>query len=218
MPEAVEPNDPGPAPVRRHRHDWRYILVELGIVTAGLFIALMLNGIVEWAHHKQTVRDARRNIRREIGENRKTVRKDLGEVRSTLARVQTNIATLQRMRAGRFSHGSLNSAIAYAGLDDAAWQTARNTDAVAYMPYDEAQRYSDLYGTVDYVNGRALALIDTQFNAMAPAEMGYVGQLPEEEITTMLRGNAQTKINLLTLMQMLTQLDAQLAKAERTSG
>ena len=111
------------------------------------------------------------------------------------------------------AHGTLSTEIIYSGLDDAAWQTTRNTDALSYMPFDEAQRYSDLYGTIDYVNGRALTLVDTNFNSMAPAEMGYpTGQLPQQEITSMLRGSAQTKINLITLMQMLQQLDGQLAK------
>jgi hypothetical protein len=197
---------------------WRYILVELAIVTAGLFIALTLNGVVDWVHHKQLVHDARRNMQQEIGQNRQTVRKDMQQLRLTLARVESNIATLHRLLANPAAHATLSIEIVYNGLEDAAWQTARNTDALSYMPFDEAQRYSDLYSSVDYVNDRATALVDTNFNSMAPAEMGYPrGKLPPEEITSMLRGSAQTKINVITLMQMMGQLDAQLAKDQRTS-
>ena len=196
-----------------HAFGWRYIMVELAIVTAGLFIALMLNSVVEWVHHKQLVRDARRNMQHEIGQNRQIIRKDLVDLKATLGRVEANIAQLHRMLRDPSAHGTLSTEIIYNGLDDAAWQTTRNTDALSYMPFDEAQRYSDLYGTIDYVNGRALTLVDTNFNSMAPAEMGYpTGQLPQQEITSMLRGSAQTKINLITLMQMLQQLDGQLAK------
>jgi hypothetical protein len=117
------------------------------------------------------------------------------------------------MRTGHFSKGSLTNSIAYAALDDAAWHTARDTEALSYMPYAEAQRYSGLYGAIDFVNSRARALMDTQFNAAAPAEMGYdVSNLPPQEINAMLRGNAEAKIGLITVMQMLTQLDAELAK------
>jgi hypothetical protein len=205
-----------PSQDARHRHSGgnsRYILVELGIVTAGLFIALMLNSVVEWEHHRQLVHDARRNMQQEIRQNRHTIRNDLVELRLTLGRVESNIALLHRMLADRSTHGTLSTEIIYNGLDDAAWQTARNTDALSYMPFDEAQRYSDLYGTIDYVNDRALKLVDTNFSAMAPAEMGYpLSQLPSEEITSMLRGSAQTKIKLITQMQMLQQLDADLAR------
>lgn len=208
------PIDP-PAETGRSHHalGWRYILVELAIVTAGLFIALMLNGVVEWVHHKQLVHDARRNMRQEIGQNRRIIRDDLVDLKATLARVDSNITVLHQMLRNPATHATLSTKIIYSGLGDAAWQTARNTDALSYMPFDEAQGYSDLYGTIDYVNGRALALVDTNFNSMAPAEMGYpTGQLPSEEITSMLRGSARTKINLITLMQMLQQLDAQLAR------
>jgi hypothetical protein len=214
------PIDPPAETTGRSRHGlgWRYVLVELAIVTAGLFIALMLNGVVEWAHHKQLVHDARRNMQHEIGQNRQIIRNDLVELKATLARVESNIAVLHMMLRNPSLHGTLSTEIVYNGLDDAAWQTTRNTDALSYMPFDEAQRYSDLYGTIDYVNGRALDLVDTNFNSMAPAEMGYpTGQLPPEEITSMLRGSAQTKINLITLVQMLQQLDAQLAR-EKVGG
>ena len=205
-----------------HHHSiggWRYILVELGIVTAGLFIALMLNSVVEWAHHKQLVRDARRNIQLEIAHNRQTVRKDMTYLRSSFAGVNANIATLQQMRTGKLVHASLENRLDFDQLDDAAWQTARNTGALSYMPYDEAQRYSGLYSTIAYVNSRAQAVADSQFGAMAPAEMGYdVRQMPPSELTAMLRGNAQAKIGIITLTQMLGEVDSELAKDSRSAS
>lgn len=212
------PGIPAEAPdVQLHRAmTWRYIFIELAIVTAGLFIALMLNSAVEWGHHKQLVHDARRNIHREIAGNRRKVQEDLAYLRSSLAGVNANIATLQQMRLHRFTHGSLNNRMDYDTLDVAAWQTARDTGALAYMPYDEAQRYSGLYSTIDYLNNRATAVADAQFSALAPAEMGYdVGQLPPEQIVTMLRANADAKVGLLTLMQLLAEVDTELAKESR---
>jgi hypothetical protein len=197
---------------------WRYILVELGIVTVGLFIALMLNSVVEWAHHKQLVRDARRNIHREVEQNRSKVRADLGSLRSSLAQVDANIATLHRIQAGRFSHGSLGNGITFDTFDEAAWQTARDSGALSYMPYDEAQRYSGLYSTLEFVNARAAGVVESDFDAFAPAEMGYdIRRLPAEETTAMLRANAQVKIGLVTLIQLVGELDAELAKESGTN-
>lgn len=204
------------APPELARHpvgSWRYVLVEIGIVTAGLFIALMLNSVVEWAHHKQLVRDARRNIQREIAENRRHVREDLAYMRSSLGQVDGNIAALKAIRAGTFRHGSIANGLTYTQLDDAAWQTARNTGALSYMPYDEAQRYSGLYSTIAYVNGRAERVAENQFNAVAPVFMGYdLKTIPQNEVTAMLRGNAEAKIGVITLMQMLGDVDHELAK------
>ncbi|HEX5259227.1 MAG TPA: hypothetical protein VFW35_10670 [Sphingomicrobium sp.] len=208
------PHDEG---VRHHPvGGWRYILVELGIVTAGLFVALMLNSAVEWAHHKQLVREAQRNLGREITRNHRKIRTDLGYLRAALAQVNTNIATLQQIRAGRFRHGSLTNVMTFEQLDEAAWLTARNTGALSYMPYDDAQRYSDLYATVEYANGRGAAVMETNFQALAPALMGYdLSKIPAGEVTAMLRGDAQTKIGIETLEQLLTELDADLVKNAR---
>jgi hypothetical protein len=192
----------------------RYVLVEIGIVTAGLFIALMLNSVVEWAHHKQLVRDARHNIQLEIAQNRHKIRIDMTLLRASLAGVNANIATLQQIRAGKSVHASLENRIDFDPLDDAAWQTARNTDALSYMPYDDAQRYSGLYSIITYVNNLALGeLADDQLNAEAPALMGYdVFRLPPEQLTDMLRSNAKAKIRVTLLIQVLQQVDAELAK------
>jgi hypothetical protein len=212
---------PAAEPIRRHGDGgWRYILVEIGIVTAGLFIALMLNSVVEWEHHKQLVRDARRNIQLEISQNREKVRTDMAILRSTLDGVNANIATLRQIAAHKATHATLQNRIDFEPLDDAAWQTARNTDALSYMPYDEAERYSGLYSIITYVNNMALGeLADSQMNAMAPAEMDAdVLRLPQQDVSDMLRSNARAKIRLTLLLQILQQVDGRLAKDSRGPG
>jgi hypothetical protein len=204
------------SPPQHPVHNWRDVLVHLGIVTAGLCIALMLEGVVQWVHHKNLVREARQNIRIEIRQNRDAVKTDLTFLAANLKRVEGNIATLQRLHPGQDFHGTLTNRMDYVDLDVAAWRTARDTGALGYMPYDEVQRYSGLYTTIDYVNGRALAIGDTEFKAFAPAEMGYdFKDIPAEERTAMLRGNAETKIGLVTLEQMLEQVDRELVQAGR---
>jgi hypothetical protein len=217
MTKTAPPTEPAPQrDDRLHHHGlgWRYVLVEIGIVTAGLFIALMLNSVVEWVHHKQLVRDARQNIQLEIAQNRQKIRTDMALMRISLAAVTANIVTLQQIRAGKAHHATLENRIDFDPLDDAAWQTARNTDALSYMPYDEAQRYSALYSLIAYVNNLALGeLADDQLNAEAPALMGYdMLRIPPEQMADMLRNNARAKVRVTLLMQVLPQVDAELAK------
>jgi hypothetical protein len=195
-------------------HNWRDALVHLAIVTAGLFIALMLESVVEWIHHKTLVREARQNIAVEIRHNRKAVKKDLAFLAANLSRVDANIRTLRQLHKGREFHGSLINKMDYDELDVAAWRTARDTGALGYMPYNEVQLYSGLYTTIDYVNSRALAIGDAEFKALAPAKMGYdIGNLPDEERTAMLRANAESEIELITLQQMLQEVDHDLGQA-----
>src|SRR5881394_3806277 len=52
-------------------------IVHLAIVTAGILIALSLEGAVEWRHHRALVREARTNIAAEIQDNRKELQKTL---------------------------------------------------------------------------------------------------------------------------------------------
>lgn len=217
-----QPDDPTSKIPNSARHPiggWRYVLIELGIVTAGLFIALMLSSVVDWVHHRQIVHEARSNIRREVNENRQKIRENLGYVRTSLTKVNANISTLHLILAGRFQHGSLSNGVDFDTFDETAWQTARDTGALSYMPYDEAQRYSGLYSTIDYANGRMLTLVDSQFGAMAPAEMGYdFARLPPDEVKSMLRANADAKVKLETFTQMLAELDAQLAGEGHTKS
>lgn len=49
---------------------WRQFFTHLAIVSVGLLIALSLESLVEWRHHRALVREARENVRREISENR----------------------------------------------------------------------------------------------------------------------------------------------------
>jgi hypothetical protein len=41
-------------------------IVHLAIVTIGILIALSLEGLVEWRHHRELVQEARANIADEI--------------------------------------------------------------------------------------------------------------------------------------------------------
>ena len=40
---------------------------------------------------------------------------------------------------------SLTANFSFIGLQQTAWRTAQSTGALGYMPYEEAQRYADIY-------------------------------------------------------------------------
>lgn len=192
-------------------HSWRDIAIHLGIVTVGLFIALMLEAGVEYWHHRHIVAQARENIRQEIEQNHEAAQKDLANVQRSIDSIENNVKTLHVMmtRPKNF-HGSLANNMSFDSFHDAAWRTARDTGALGYMPYEEVQRYSDVYMMEEMVNQRAMATAEKNFRAEAPVYMGYgMDTLPETEYIEMLRANASAQLDLVVLKQYVQQFDQQ---------
>ena len=98
--------------------------------------------------------------------------------------------------------------LSWSGFTDAAWRTARDTGALSYMPYDEVQQLSELYGQQQYVSGLGTALFTEQSKAAGPifAE-GSIEQLTPSEVdrlmdnTTSLYAQAQSVKELLSQLQ-----------------
>jgi len=63
------------APVESHpphapAHSIKDFFIQLLTITAGVLIALSIEGLTEWNHHRQLVREATETIAREIADNR----------------------------------------------------------------------------------------------------------------------------------------------------
>ena len=190
-------------------HTWRDFFTHLTIVTIGLFIALTLEAFVEYLHHRHLVHEARENIRQEIKANHDAAQKDLVLLQQNIDTQKTNIQTIHRLMADpKNFHGSINNSLSFDSLSDAAWRTARDTGALGFMPYDEVQRYSDLYMLEDLVNKRAVSAGEQDFDAASPFEMGYAPtSLPPDEFPRLLRDNASVQIQFTTLKEFVQQFD-----------
>lgn len=192
-------------------HSWKDFALHLSIMTIGLFIALMLEAGVEYWHHRHVVAEARANIRQEIEENHEAAEKNLVNVQKSIDAIEANVKTLHVMMAHpKNFHGSLANNMSFDSFHDAAWRTARDTGALSYMPYEEVQRYSDVYMLEQMVNQKATETAEQNFQAESPVYMGYdVDSLPDAEYTEMLRMNASAQLNLVVLKQYVQQLDDQ---------
>lgn len=190
-------------------HSWRDIVLHLAIITVGLFIALSLEGLVEYIHNRHLLHEARINIRQELEIDHQAAQKDIGLIQQNIDRTQADIATVHLLQTHpKEFHGSLTNTMSFDSLNDSAWRTAHETGALSFMPYSEAQRYSDLYMLEDLVNQKAISTGEQSFRASIPTLMGYdIKDLPADEYTQMLRDNAATLIDLVTLKQYLLQLD-----------
>jgi hypothetical protein len=190
-------------------HTWRDFFTHLTIVTIGLFIALTLEAFVEYLHHRHLVHEARENIRQEIETNHEAAQKDLVLLQRNVDSQVANIKAIHELMADpKNFHGSIDNSMNFDSLNDAAWRTARDTGALGFMPYDEVQRYSDLYMLEDLVNKNVIAAGVQDFDAISSFKMGYdPGSLPADEYVLLLRKNASIQIQFTTLKEFVQQFD-----------
>ncbi len=86
-------------------HSWRDALVHIGIMTIGLFIALSLEGMIEYVHHKHLVREARENIRHELEENHQNAQQDVLYLGQSAEKIKAGLATLRYIQVHREAKG-----------------------------------------------------------------------------------------------------------------
>jgi hypothetical protein len=207
-------------PPHERIRSWQDFLLHLATITVGLFIALSLEAMLEWFHHRHLVHEARATIQKEMIENRKLLADDLAEVVRDESRVKDDISVLAALRAGgKPEDASLHFTINWSDFEDSAWRTAQATGAVTYMDYETAQSLSGIYGQQRLLFDRAVQLLDQQTLASAPAfAAGKVSLMSKEEIQLALQRSSDLAAELHVMQQLLPQFDAQLAEQIKTEG
>jgi hypothetical protein len=125
---------------------WRQTLAHLAIITAGVLIALMLEGMVSWIDHRLLVHEATANLTAELRDNEKELdglfanldkeRHQL-EHADEIAKVLLAHEPIEKLELAFEVHG--------AELKNAALTTSEVTGALGYMDYGEVRRYASIY-------------------------------------------------------------------------
>ncbi len=185
----------------------RDFFIHLFTITCGLFIALTLESGIDWLHHRDLVREARANIRQELEDNRKATAEDVAAIQKDEAAFQQNLKNVRTLRgAPRSKHLAVHSDFSWSSTSDSAWITARDTGALAYMPYAEVQRYADIYGQQAISNTTAVELFRQQTEAVAPLfTEDDPSDMSKEEMARLLHDSAAVYLDLRTLVQILQQ-------------
>lgn len=125
---------------------WQDILLHLGIVIVGILIAIGLDAIVEWQHHRNLAEEARLNIREEMRENRGKVVDMIRELKST---EQEQVRTMNLLKDVLAHHPKeMPQMSLHWGsqiLVNSSWTTAQTVGALSFMPYDEVKQYAAVY-------------------------------------------------------------------------
>ena len=197
-------------------HGWRDFLLHLLTITIGLCIALALEGLVEFAHHKHIVHEARENIRHEIEVNHGLAQQDLQYVQQGTDRMKANIAKLQQLARDpkHFRENHLEFTMTWSSPGDSAWRSSRDMGALTYMPYSDVQNFADIYAQQELVRQQAVEISTRQAYTAAPLyTVPDPSDLSPADLHSLIGNAAQTYIGLVELHQILEQLDRQYTDA-----
>jgi hypothetical protein len=143
-------------------HSWKDFGIQLVTITAGILIALSLEGVRESIRDRALVREARQNIHREIADNKRELD---GEIASMPERSKKiDIALRFANELLKTKHTDIHEvglALNFPTLSTASWQTAERTGALAHMDYGEVQSYAGLYAFQEFLASQHRRAIDT---------------------------------------------------------
>lgn len=162
-------------------------LVHLLAITIGLLIAVGIEGCVELYHEHSLVKEARQTLRDEIQYNSDKMAEALPEIEKEKTSVSDSMKMLTRIverpKDKAAQTGSISANYSLVGLHDTAWKTAQATGALSYMPYMEAQRYSDLYGSQQEFSAQQSKLVEDEaqlLGVFAKTDFGHGDITPEQ--------------------------------------
>ncbi len=141
-------------------HNWRDFFIHIGTITIGLLIALGLEGLVEYQHHRHLVHTAHLDLRNEMITNREILDRDETDLANVRRALLQDLTTLRSLPAAPATPAAkITASWAWEGLSESAFTTARETNAFGYMPYEEVQDLDMVYRQQQLVTEAATAYI-----------------------------------------------------------
>lgn len=130
-------------------HGLKEFLVHIFTITVGLLIATQIESCVEWRHHVHLAEEARAELRTEIEKNLQDMKQVQPALKQWRKQIDDNLKAMQRIqdhpKDPKAQEAKLSVNFSTMSFSDTAWRTAQATGALGYMPYDEAERYSEIY-------------------------------------------------------------------------
>ena len=124
--------------------------IHIGTVTIGILIALSLEGLMEWNHHRHMVREARENIRAEIEDNQRELAGHLTQASKNRAEQQNILKWIGDLeKTHTTSIHELSISFNLADLRHTSWTTAQTVGSLSLMNYAEVKRDAAVYELQD---------------------------------------------------------------------
>ena len=177
MTEPVDITPPPPLPAKKY--SFADYLFQFITITAGVLIALLINGLVELNTNRQLVAQARATIAEEIAANKKDLDITLPGIADDMKRLDAAVTfATDLLTTKKTTIHELKMHLNFADVSSAGWRTAERTGALSHMAYAEVQRYSMLYDLQDVYTeqqrtmlvqlAEASAILNSDFNPDNP--------------------------------------------------
>ncbi len=138
----MDPTDP-PRAARRSAGEW---LFQLTTITVGVLIALSFDAVLGWNADRTLVDEARARIVLEIADNRRELEPHFASFAERIAQVDNGLKLVGELDAGvEPTVREVTLTFGFPSLNDAGWQTAEQTGALALMRYPEVQQLAEIY-------------------------------------------------------------------------
>ena len=197
-------------------HGFRDFLLHLLTITVGLLIALSLEGCVEWRHHRHLVHEAEAGLHDEIIQNSKVIGVLQQEIKNEQKVLDADLEVLNKERMNPAApHEEISLNFSLKGFQDVTWKTAQTTGAVAYMSYDDARTFSDIYAAQGQLYKVQEQVVDDVINAaalVAPHPNSW--QPTTAQIDTIMERIGLIRMRLLLLEGFVQSLDTAYKKYE----
>jgi hypothetical protein len=145
---------------------FKEFLLQLGTITAGVLIALSLEGMLEWNHYRTLVHEAKEMIGRELADNKREVDSAIGSLPQRKKNLDEAIRLASDILATKTSAiRSVNVGFELPELSSTSWRSAERSGALAHMDYGDVQRYSRVYDFQDIFVARQRQAIQDVSNA-----------------------------------------------------
>ena len=177
---------------------------EMIVIVLGILIALFFDGLVEERKERKLVAEAKAGIAKELAANRAELAKSLGENAENRKKIVATVAIIDRLLKKEPGSWSVNWGANLAELREAAWETARESGALAHMTHAEIARFSETYGRQrDYLRQQErlmdhVFLLLGQFDTLSEIE----GKDWSPEVLRSMRAAMVTSLQALSTVQL----------------
>lgn len=164
-------------------HSIKDFLIQLLTITAGVLIALSIEGLTEWNHHRLLVREAKETITREIADNKSALERHFKDWDKSVDGIETSLKLANDLLATKKSDiHEIELGFHVSSLSDASWRTAERTGALAHMNYSDVQDYAKLYGHQELYASQQRRVMDLTVSALGLLAGDDPHKAPPEDI------------------------------------
>ena len=128
-------------------HSWKDFAIHLLTVVLGILIALSLEGLLQWRHHRAMAEEATQKLTDEIRHNRDVLAVGLTQAPDAEKRLKTTVEVIEAFKRNHREESarSFDWSFGLFELAGTAWSTAASTGALSYMEYRQLQGYTKIY-------------------------------------------------------------------------